>query len=676
MIKQEDISKILDATEIVDVINAFVPLKKRGVNYIGNCPFHNEKTPSFTVSPSKGIFKCFGCGEAGNAVNFLIKHEHYTYPEALRFLANKYGIEIQEEELTDDQKTLQDEKEGLFHVTDFAQKYFADVLFNDQEGRNIGLSYFLERELTEETIRRWGLGYSKDKWSEFTEYAKKNGYTDEVLIKAGLTVSKEEQHVQYDRFRSRIMFPIYNIGGRPLGFTGRVLSSEKTKAKYVNSPETDIYSKSKVLFGLHLAKNAIVKQDHCYLVEGNMDAVMLSQNDVENVVASSGTALTIEQIRLIKRYTKNVTILYDGDSAGIKAAFRAIDLFLENGLNVKIVLFPDGEDPDSYCRKLPQEDFKTYIRNEAKNFILFKTNLLLEEAKDDPFKRSALIKEILNTISLIPDNIEKAAYVQQCSSILNMKEELLNNELNKVLRERYFKQKKEEKDKEKREDLRTDLPPDDFFNPKDDDGSNFISTPKAEKQILPETFPDEAQERKIIAILLNYGDKETTQTIVSESEEKKEETYLVAAYLVGDISTDQISFDNPIYQKIFDIYKDYLIEKEEIPDLNIFTNNQDKEVQNLVTTLLINNYCVSELWESRWKITIPDPECLERLNVDLKDSLLSLKLHKLEKKINIVKEKLRTETDLDNQLILLSEQKTLDKIKQIISNELHRIITK
>ena len=673
MIKQEDISKILDATEIVDVINAFVPLKRRGVNYIGCCPFHNEKTPSFTVSPSKGIFKCFGCGEAGNAVNFLMKHEHYSYPEALRFLANKYGIEIQEEELTDDQKALQDEKEGLFHVTDFAQKYFADILFNDTEGKNIGLSYFIERDLKEETIKRWGLGYCKDKWSEFTEYAKKHGYTDEVLIKSGLTIAKEETHVQYDRFRGRVMFPIYNIGGRTLGFTGRVLSSEKTKAKYVNSPESDIYSKGKVLFGLHLAKNEIVKQDLCYLVEGNMDAIMLSQNNVENVVASSGTALTVDQIRLINRYTKNVTVLYDGDSAGIKAAFRAIDLFLENGLNVKIVLFPDEEDPDSYCRKLPQEEFKTFITEKAENFILFKTHLLLQDAKDDPFKRSALIKEIINTISLIPDNIEKAAYVQQCSSILNMKEELLNNELTKLLREKLFKQKKEEG--LKKETSPTDIPPDDFFLPSDD-GSEYITNPKAEKQILPDTFPDEAQERKIISLLLNYGEKETTQIMIAENEEKKEETFLVAAYLVGDITTDQIDFDNPIYKEIFDIYKDYLLEKGELPNLNIFTNHQDKEIQNLATTLLINNYSISSLWESKWKISIPDPECPEKFNQDIKESLLSLKLNKLERKINIVKENLRKESDIDNQLILLSEQRTLEKIKQIISNELNRIVTR
>lgn len=673
MIKQEDISKILEATEIVDVINAFVPLRKRGVNYLGNCPFHNEKTPSFTVSPSKGIFKCFGCGESGNAVNFIMKHEHYSYPEALKFLANKYGIEIQEDELTSEEKASQDVKDALFHVTEFAQKYFADILFNDDEGKKIGLSYFIERDLKEETIKRWGLGYCKDNWSEFTEYAKKHGYTDEVLIKSGLTIAKEETHVQYDRFRARVMFPIYNIGGRPLGFTGRVLSSEKTKAKYVNSPESDIYSKSKVLFGLHLAKNEIVKQDLCYLVEGNMDAIMLSQNNVENVVATSGTALTIEQIRLIKRYTKNVTVLYDGDSAGIKAAFRAIDLFVENGLNVKIVLFPDDEDPDSYCRKLPQDDFKAYITDKAENFILFKTHLLLEDAKDDPFKRSALIKEIINTISLIPDNIEKAAYIQQCSSILNMKEEILNNHLTKLLREKYFKKNKEGS-KETNIPTNDQAPPDDLFLP--DDGSSYISNEKAKKQIIEETFPDEAQERNIISILLNYGEKQTTQTTIGENGEKEDINYLIAAYLVGDIVSDNLSFDNKLYQNIFDIYKNYIFEQGNLPELNVFTNNQDSEIQKLATTLLINNYSVSDLWEKKWKIIIPNPESEEKLNQNVKESLLSFKLNKLERKINSIEEKLKEDDDYDNQLILISEQKILKKLKQIISSELNRIVTR
>ena len=446
-----------------------------------------------------------------------------------------------------------------------------------------------------------------------------------------------------------------------------------SKAKYVNSPESEIYSKSKVLFGLHLAKNEIVKQDLCYLVEGNIDAIMLSQNNVENVVATSGTALTIEQIRLIKRYTKNVTILYDGDSAGIKAAFRAIDLFVENGLNVKIVLFPDGEDPDSYCRKLPQDDFKAYITDKAENFILFKTNLLLSDAKDDPFKRSALIKEIINTISLIHDNIEKAAYIQQCSSILNMKEEILNNELTKVLRDKYFRKKKEGRKEETSSSTQT--PPDDLFLD-EDDGSSYITNEKAKKQVIEESFPDEYQERKIISLLLNYGDKQTTQTIIGESGEKEEASYLVAAYLVGEIANDNLSFDNRLYQTIFQIYKDYIFEKGGLPELSIFTNNQDSEVQKLATSLLINNYIVSDLWEKKWKIIIPDPESEEKLNLNVKESLLSFKLNKLERKIIAIEEKLKDEVEYEDQLILISEQKILRTLKQIISSELNRIVTK
>ena len=356
MIKPADIQRILDSTQIVDVIGAFVPLKRRGVNYIGCCPFHNEKTPSFTVSPTKGIFKCFGCGEAGNAVHFLMKHEHYSYPEALRFLANKYGIEIEEKELTAEEKTDQDEKEALFTLNAAAQKYFAQNLTESQEGKAIGLTYFQEREINDQSIQKWGLGYCCNEWENFTQWAKRQGYSSELLIKSGLTIQKEDSQQQYDRFRGRVIFPIHNLGGRVLGFTGRVLESNAKKAKYVNSPESAIFSKRNVLFGLHLAKNAIGKEDLCYLVEGNIDAITLSQNGIENVVASSGTALTVEQIRLIKRYTKNVTVLYDGDAAGIHAAFRAVDLFFENELNVHVVLFPDGEDPDSYCRKLPQED--------------------------------------------------------------------------------------------------------------------------------------------------------------------------------------------------------------------------------------------------------------------------------------------------------------------------------
>src|SRR5574344_623441 len=657
MIKKDDIQRILDAVQIVDVVSAFVPLKKRGVNYIGCCPFHNEKTPSFTVSPTKGIFKCFGCGEAGNAVHFLMKHEHYSYPEALRFLANKYGIEIEEKELTPEEKTLQDEKEALLNLNAAAKKYFAQVLQDDQEGKKIGLSYFKEREISDESIKKWGLGYCKNSWAEFTSWAKKEGYPIELLVKSGLSIEKEEEHLQYDRFRASVIFPIYTLGGRVLGFTGRVLEQNAKKAKYVNSPESEIFSKRKVLFGINLAKNAIAKEDLCYLVEGNIDAIMLSQNGVENVVASSGTALTTEQIHIIKRYTKNVTVLYDGDAAGIHAAFRAIDMFLENELNVKIVLFPDGEDPDSYCRKLPQEEFHTFLKEKAQNFIIFKTNLLLDEAKDDPFKRSELIKEIINTISLIPDTIERQAYVQQCSTILKMKEEVLNAELQKFLRQRYFKQK--------------------GVQPSEIKEIEQVITPwVAKEQILEEQNPCQEQEKKIMSLLLNYGERQTKQITLSESGEAEEKTFVVAAYIVGEIINDEIEFDNPLYAKIFGVFRDFILDQSTLPPISIFTNNPEEEVQNLCTTLLINKYSISGSWQKKFDVYVPALDDDDKINQEVKETIFSLKLNKLEMKLSALKEKLKSAKDEENIMMLLAQQKKLETIKKLLSEKLGRVILK
>ncbi len=658
MIREEDVSKILDATQILDVVSSFVDLKKRGVNYLGLCPFHNEKTPSFTVSPAKGIFKCFGCGEGGNAIYFLMKHEHYSYVEALRHLADKYGIEIREVELSSEEKQKRSRRESLYHITDFAEKYFTQLLFEDQEGRNIGLSYFRERGLEEKTIKKWSLGYAKDDFRNFTDHAQMNGYPNEDLVNSGLSIYNEERDSYYDRFRGRIIFPIFNIGGRALGFTARTLSDQKNIPKYVNSPETEIYSKSNVLFGLNLAKNEIVKQDLCYLVEGNMDAIMLSQNDVENVVATSGTALTQQQIRLLKRYTQNITILFDGDSAGIKAAFRAIDLFLENGMNVKVVLFPEGHDPDSYSRLLPQDEFKSYIVDNAENFIIYKTNLLLEDAKDDPIKRAELIKEIVSSISLIPDHIQRATYIQECSSLLNIKEEILNNELNRKIRDNYYESRKKE---ERERDARS----------RETQREIIKSLPKSQdKQHLDSPHPDEAQEKAIISLLLNFGDRMTKQMINDEEEE-----YLVAAYLVGDIHNDDIGFDNKVYQKIFDIYKDSLFESGELPNPHAITNNEEEEIRKVSTELMINNYKISELWMEKWGIRVPCPEDEEVVNKAVKECLYSLKLNKLERKIQKIKEEIKKEEDEDNLLILISQQNSFLKVKKIIAAELNRIIT-
>ena len=397
MISKDTIDRIMDATHIEEVIGEFVSLKKRGANHIGCCPFHNEKTPSFYVSPSKGIFKCFGCGKSGNAVGFLMDHEHYTYPEALRWLADKYHIQIEEEQLTEEQKERQTERDGLFHVSEFAQKYFADLLYNNELGRNIGLAYFHQRGLSDEIIKTFGLGYCLDEWDNFTTHARRNGYSDAVLEKTGLTIFKEDGKC-YDRFRGRVMFPIFSISGRVLGFSGRILSKEKQAAKYVNSPDSDIYNKSHILYGLYQARNAIGKAEKCYLVEGNVDVVSMHQSGVCNTVASCGTSLTIEQIRLIKRYTPNVTVLYDGDSAGIKAALRAVNLLFEEGMHVRVVLFPDGEDPDSYAQKYGSTQLQDYLRDHEENFVQFKTRVLLEDVESDPIRKAEVLKEMVRTI--------------------------------------------------------------------------------------------------------------------------------------------------------------------------------------------------------------------------------------------------------------------------------------
>ena len=397
MISRDTIQTIIETARVEEVVGDFVTLRKRGVNMIGLCPFHNEKTPSFTVSPVKGIYKCFGCGKAGNSVNFVMEHEHYTYPEALRFLAKKYSIEIEEEEQTPEQLQEINEKESLYAVTAFAQKFFTECLFNTEEGKSIGLTYFKDRGFREHIMEHFQLGYSPDAWEAFTNNAIQNGYSPDYLVKSGLTIEKDGK--RFDRFSARVIFPIHNLSGRVIGFGGRILKSEEKKAKYINSPESDIYNKSQVLYGIYFAKNAIIKKDNCYLVEGYTDVISLFQAGFENVVASSGTSLTTDQIRLIKRYTPNITILYDGDEAGLKASFRGIDMILEQGMNVKIVMFPDGEDPDSFVRNHRSIEVEEFLGKEARDFIRFKTNILIKEAQDDPIKKAGLIKEIVQSIS-------------------------------------------------------------------------------------------------------------------------------------------------------------------------------------------------------------------------------------------------------------------------------------
>lgn len=656
MIKREDIDKILNATRIEDVVGSFVELRKRGVNYIGLCPFHNEKTPSFNVNPAKGIFKCFGCGEGGDAVSFLMKHEHYTYPEALRWLANKYGIEIEEQVLSAEEVAQQSERDRVYQINEFAQKYFQEILFSDIEGKSIGLSYLKERELSEETIKRWGIGYCKDAGDDFSKKALAKGFSKEELVSAGVSLVNSNDGSIYDRFRGRVCFPIYNIGGRVLGFSARTLRTDKVKAKYVNSPESLIYSKGKVLFGLHLAKNEIVKQDECYLVEGNMDVVMMSQNSVTNVVATSGTALTEDQIRLIKRYTKNVTLLYDGDKAGIKATFKAVNLLLEQGLHVKTLLFPDNEDPDSFARKHTQDQFKDFIKNNAQNFIIYKTNLLLDDAQNDPIKRADLTRNIVETIALIPDLLERNAYLQQCSKLLEVKEEILSAELAKIIRGKAFKETLKNEVKEET----TPTTPIDNNATKVNEIDNDVNNIK---------------EQNIISILFNYADKITTQEVYNDEGKIERKDLSVANYVVCDIFNDNISFNNELFNTIFMIYKDCIYNNSPLPNLRFFTSHQNQEIAKLATDLVMNQYVISPYWEEKNEIKVPRPENKETMDKYIKDTLLDFKLYKINGYIEDVKKIIPLEEG-ESQLELLNVLTSYLGIRNNIAKLLGRVMIK
>ena len=423
MIDQATIQKICDAADIYEVVSDFVSLKKRGVNYLGLCPFHNEKTGSFTVSPAKGIYKCFGCGKGGNAVNFIMEHEQMSYVEALKYLAEKYHIPVEEKELTEEQRKEKTERESMLIVSSYANEYFQYQLGNTDEGRSVGLGYLRQRGISDEMIRKFGLGYNPEGWGAFTKAAQEKGYKKEFLVKTGLTIENEKG--LFDRFRARVMFPVFDLAGKVIAFGGRTMTADKKISKYLNSPESEIYHKSKTLYGIFLAKKSIVQQDRCILVEGYTDVISFHAKGIENVVASSGTSLTIEQIRLIRRLTPNVTIIYDGDAAGIKASLRGIDLVLEEGLNVRVLLLPDGEDPDSFARSHTPQDLADFIANNETDFINFKTKLLLGTAGDDPVERARLITDIVRSIAKIPDNIVRSVYVRETAHQLDVEDRVL-----------------------------------------------------------------------------------------------------------------------------------------------------------------------------------------------------------------------------------------------------------
>ncbi|HQW21860.1 MAG TPA: DNA primase [Bacteroidia bacterium] len=619
MITKETIDRIFETVRIEDVVGDFVQLKKRGVNYLGLCPFHNEKTPSFNVNPVRNIYKCFGCGKGGNAVNFIMELEHYTYPEALKFLAKKYSIEIEESVPDPKEIELRDERESLYILNSFASKTFAENLFDNEEGKAIGLSYFHERGFSDETIRKFELGYSLADWSAFSEHAIKNGYKSEFIIKTGLGYPRQKDgevitgnEKLIDRFRGRVMFPIHNLSGRIIAFGGRILKKDDKAAKYVNSPESDIYFKSKSLYGIFFAKKAIVQKDNCYLVEGYTDVISLHQSGIENVVASSGTSLTVEQIRLIGRYTKNITVLYDGDAAGIKASLRGIDLILEEGLNVKVALFPDGDDPDSYSRKHGGGATATFIQENAKDFIVFKTNLLLSEVANDPIRKAGLIRDIVETISKIPDPITRSVYIKQSSAMMDIEEQVLIAEMNKS----------------RKQQLKKDVPGNDVEELMPD-----ILFQQAQKD---EGLTTESQEKNIIRLLLNFGNHDLHFDMEVEDETTPEQKKIqvvavkVFRYIVEEINTDEITFEHRVYNSFLKKYTELLVEQDTV-DPQVFLNSENPDFSGMAVELLSPRYFLSENWGTMHKIIVPEEESV--LKEAVENAVIHLKNRKIQKMI-------------------------------------------
>lgn len=576
MIDRATIDRILDTADIVEVIQEFVPLKKRGTSYLGLCPFHNEKTPSFTVSQAKGFYKCFGCGKAGNVVGFLMEHEKLSYIEAIKWLGRKYHIEIVEKELTHEERVIQNEREGLLVLSSFAAQWFADQLFNTDEGRSIGLSYFKERGFRQETLKKFNLGYSIDKRDLFTQHALSVGYEKSSLIKTGLSI--ENDNGIFDRFRGRIIFPIHSLSGQVLGFGGRILKKEVKTAKYLNSPESDIYHKSRILYGIFQARKAIGIEGRCYLVEGYTDVLSLHEVGIENVVASSGTSLTREQIQLIKRFTKNVTILYDGDFAGIKASLRGIDMLLEEGLNVKVVLLPDGEDPDSYSKKIGEVELKSFLAKSETDFINFKVGLLMKDVVNDPIKKAEVITDIVKTISVIPDSIPRTIYIKECSALMGISENILYQEVNKMRHgnRQYSPQYKSETNQ------------------------NRDKTDRVSKATSSNIY----SEREVIRILLKYGSRIYSEEQYSEDIEtdlnnnEQEKTITIAEHIVNEIIIDDLSFENPILNTIFNEYK-FAVSQGMYIDEDSFIKNEDISISSMVADLLSEPHVLSTIWKEK-----------------------------------------------------------------------------
>lgn len=659
MISKTTIDQVYEAARLEEVIGEFVQLKRSGSNFKGLSPFTDERSPSFMVSPVKQIWKDFSSGKGGNVIAFLMEHEHFTYPEAIRYLAKKYNIEIEETEQSNEEKERSSERESMYLVSDFAQKYFSTVLWEREQGKAIGLSYFRERGFTDETIRKFGLGYCLDQWDGFTKTALDKGYQLEYLEKTGLTIVKEdtanpENSKTFDRFKGRVLFPIHSMSGRVLGFGGRILTNDKKAAKYLNSPESDIYHKSKVLYGIYFAKQAIAKEDNCYLVEGYTDVIQLYQRGIHNVVASSGTALTSDQIRLINRLTKNITVLFDGDAAGLRASLRGVDLILEQGMNVKVCTFPAGEDPDSFAKSNEYDEVVRYLQENAKDFIQFKASLLVSEAANDPIKRADTVRDIVNSISRIPDRIKKEIYIQECAKIMNISEAVLFNTLAQISKKEITDTQKSIKQEQRAFDVVKNEP------------------------IQQKVDVQYELERKIIEILLLYGPlEEQFEDLVLKENEK------------GDLVLEPESLDAKVYEKIYldlqedeieltnerfrNIYYKLIEEMNGKEDFSIttFIAELEQELASEISSILMEEEkYVLHQWESK---DIYPKDKRKGVSQLVSETILTLRCYLIKKRIGSLQENTMDKTD--GNMEILEEIMNYIQLNVLLNKKLNRVFS-
>jgi DNA primase len=652
LISKSTIEHVFETARVEEVIGDFVTLKKSGTNFKGLSPFSDERTPSFMVSPVKQIWKDFSSGKGGNVVTFLMEHEHFTYPEAIKYLAKKYNIDVEETEQTNEQKEEANERESMYLVSEFANDYFQKVMFKTDQGQAIGLSYFKERGFTNETIKKFQLGYSPDEWQAFTDEAVKKGYQMEFLEKTGLTIVKDNK--TFDRFKGRVMFPIHSMSGRVLGFGGRILTNDKKAAKYLNSPESTIYHKSKVLYGLYHAKQSIAKEDNCFLVEGYTDVIQFHQSGIKNVVASSGTALTPEQIRLINRLTKNITVLFDGDAAGIRASLRGIDLILEQGMNVRVCTFPNGEDPDSFAKQNTYEELNTFLNENAKDFIQFKASILVEEAKNDPIKKAETIRDIVNSISKIPDSIKREVYVQECSRIMDISENVLFSTLAQISKKEHQQANKDFKKEQKAfEVVRQEQP----------------------KQKIDIQYE---LERKIIEILLLYGNEtEDFEDLVLKEDENTNELKLepvintskVFEKIYLDLQEDEMQFTNPNFKSLYYTLIDNLHQNQDFSTRD-FVSKLSQDMASEVTTILMNDerYNLHD-WERNHIVPKDKNETIAQL---VSQTILSLRCYLIDKKVAEYKnDTLREDVNVKG---VLEDVRDYLGLKMLLSRKLGKVV--